>query len=208
MAVKQVHLGLTGYSWAYGERSGNIYLQRWLLFRQVQAYPSHPSTSRQKAPVACDYLDQRFSTFLNSRHTLQGPNIVGVHYQFLQGEIIKIVFKSSIANIPITVLFLKIMLIMDFERVIIKFYVHICYYSKHCNAISLKTLLFINKSYDIFHWHQKSVPSTSLLLNEIMKNQVLNKIVHSMMKNFNTTLLSSIYNKYQEGKNFSKYKHE
>jgi hypothetical protein len=47
-----------------------------------------------------------------------------------------------------------------------------------------------------------------LFLNEIMKNQVLNKIVCSTIRTFNTTLMFSIYNKYKEGKNFFKYKHE
>jgi hypothetical protein len=44
---------------------------------------------------------------------------------------IKIVSKSSITKIPISVLFLKIILIVDFKRFVFKFYVHICYYSKH-----------------------------------------------------------------------------
>jgi hypothetical protein len=60
------------------------------------------------------------------------------------------------------------------------------------------------KSYDIFSWSEESVPlfslslslSVSLLfLNEIMKNQVLNKIVFSVIKNFNATLMFYIYNK-------------
>jgi hypothetical protein len=33
-----------------------------------------------------------------------------------------------------------------------------------------------------------------------MKNQVLNEIVCSMMKNFNATLIVCIYKKYKEGK--------
>jgi hypothetical protein len=41
-----------------------------------------------------------------------------------------------------------------------------------------------------------------------MKNQVLNKIVCSVMKNVNVTLMGSIYSKYEYGKNFLKYKHE
>jgi hypothetical protein len=40
-----------------------------------------------------------------------------------------IMFKSSIAKILIIVLFLQIMLIVDFKRFIFKIYVHICYYS-------------------------------------------------------------------------------
>jgi hypothetical protein len=35
-----------------------------------------------------------------------------------------------------------------------------------------------------------------------MNNQALNKIVCSVMKNFNAKLMFSIYNKYEEGKNF------
>jgi hypothetical protein len=41
--------------------------------------------------------------------------------------------------------------------------------------------------------------TSSLSLNEIIKNQVLNKVVCSMMKNFNATLMFNIYNKYKEG---------
>jgi hypothetical protein len=57
----------------------------------------------------------------------------------------------------------------------------------------------------------KSVPSPlflsicftpSLFLNETMKNQVLNKIVCSVLKNFNATLIFSVFNKYEEGKVF------
>jgi hypothetical protein len=40
----------------------------------------------------------------------------------------------------------------------------------------------------------------SLFLNELKKNQVLNKTVYSVMKNFNVTLMFSVYNKYEEGK--------
>jgi hypothetical protein len=39
--------------------------------------------------------------------------------------------------------------------------------------------------------------SPSLFLSEIMKNQVLNKIVCSVMKNWNGTLFFSIYNNYK-----------
>jgi hypothetical protein len=39
----------------------------------------------------------------------------------------------------------------------------------------------------------------SLVLNEITKNQGLNKIVCSLMKNFNAILIFSIYNKFKEG---------
>jgi hypothetical protein len=50
-------------------------------------------------------------------------------------------------------------------------------------------------------------PSVSLchtphFLGGIMKNQVLNKIACSVMKNFVVMLMFSIYNKYEEGKNF------
>jgi hypothetical protein len=47
-----------------------------------------------------------------------------------------------------------------------------------------------------------------LFLNERMKNRVLNKILCSVMKNCNATLVFSIYNKYKEGKTFFKYKHK
>jgi hypothetical protein len=52
---------------------------------------------------------------------------------------------------------------------------------------------FIKKSYNLFHWSQKKrspPPSLSLwyksflFLNEIMKNQVLNKIVCSKMESY------------------------
>jgi hypothetical protein len=49
---------------------------------------------------------------------------------------------------------------------------------------------FIKKPYNVFHWPKESVPSPSLchkpslFLNETMKNQVLNKIVCSMMESY------------------------
>jgi hypothetical protein len=64
-------------------------------------------------------LEQTFSAFFNSRYTEQGAEIVKAHHQFLR-EILslktsnEIMFKIPIAKILIIVLFLKIMLIMDF----------------------------------------------------------------------------------------------
>jgi hypothetical protein len=79
-------------------------------------------------------------------------------------------------------------------------------------------MYFVKKSYDVFYGPQKIVLSLlspslchtpSLFLNEIMKNQVLNKIVSSKMKtSTNAALMFSIYNKYKVGKIFLKYKHE
>jgi hypothetical protein len=50
------------------------------------------------------------------------------------------------------------------------------------------------KSYDAFHWPQKVSPSLlslshtpSLSLIEIMRNHILDKIVSSIIKNFNAT---------------------
>jgi hypothetical protein len=76
-------------------------------------------------------LDLRFSTevpltqrLLNSRHTKQGAKIVKAHHQFLRRDFIikimsiNILFKSSIAKILIIVLFLKIMLITDFQNLL------------------------------------------------------------------------------------------
>jgi hypothetical protein len=71
---------------------------------------------------------------------------------------IKILFKSSIAKILIIVLFLKIMLIMDFQKYCL-IYVHICYYSKYWNEILLKKLSFMKKHYNVFHCPKKCIPS-------------------------------------------------
>jgi hypothetical protein len=95
---------------------------------------------------------------------------------------IKILFKSSIAKILIIVLFLKIMLIMDFQFFLI--YVYVYCYSKYWNEISLKKMSFI-KNPITYCIGLKKVPhprlslchTPSLFLTEIMKNQVLNKIV-------------------------------
>jgi hypothetical protein len=96
---------------------------------------------------------------------------------------------------------------MDFKRFIFKFYTHICYYAKYWNQMSLKKMSFINNSMT-YSISRKSAPpilllchTPSLFLNEIMKNQVPNKIVCSVMKNFNATLMISIYNKYKQEKN-------
>jgi hypothetical protein len=56
---------------------------------------------------------QRFSTFLNSRHTAQGAKIVKAHNQFLRRVFIiektgnKVMFKSSTAKILIILLRLE-----------------------------------------------------------------------------------------------------
>jgi hypothetical protein len=58
-------------------------------------------------------IDHSFSTIFNPRHVEKGAKIVKAHHQFLRRVFIikktsnKIVFKSSIAKILITVLFLK-----------------------------------------------------------------------------------------------------
>jgi hypothetical protein len=55
----------------------------------------------------------------------------------------------------------------------------------------LKKMSFIKESYNVFHTKRCPLPSLSLslshilvFLNEIMKNQVLNKIVCSMMESY------------------------
>jgi hypothetical protein len=102
----------------------------------------------------------------------------------------------------IIILFLKVILIMDFKRFILKIYVHICYHSKYWNEI-LKKMSLIK----IILWHIPLASKKRLLsllslcvtcplfLNEIMKNQILNKIVCSVTINVSATVLFSIYNK-------------
>jgi hypothetical protein len=67
-------------------------------------------------------VDQSFSTFFSKWHTEQGAKIVNARHKFLKERFYhlkktsnKITFKSSTAKILITVLFLKIMMIMNFD---------------------------------------------------------------------------------------------
>jgi hypothetical protein len=86
---------------------------------------------------------------------------------------------------------------MDFLGFIFKIYIHICYYSKYGNEMLLKKMKFIKIPGLLSLCH-----TPSLFLSKIMKNQVSNKIVYSVMKIFNATKMFSIYIKDKDGKNF------
>jgi hypothetical protein len=88
------------------------------------------------SPVSYPHIDvdsegQSFSTFFYSRHTEQRAKTVRAHCQFLRGDFIvkasiKVAFKYFITRLLTIVLFIKIILIMNFRRFISKMYVHIC----------------------------------------------------------------------------------
>jgi hypothetical protein len=70
-----------------------------------------------------------FFNHFKSWHTEKGAKIVKAHHQFLRKDFIikkktsnKIVFKSSVAKFLITVLFFKIMLIIDFDYFLFNFF--------------------------------------------------------------------------------------